>query len=92
MDIGIFPDNLLLLKSRNNNWSTDFQQSGSCPFIRLSDKSRVAKFEAVTFPHKNENKSENLFVESSSSKACSKNNGTFPPNLWMVSKEASSAC
>ncbi|KAG5100251.1 hypothetical protein JHK82_045303 [Glycine max] len=33
MDIGIFPDNLLLLKSRNSNCFTDFQQSGSCPFI-----------------------------------------------------------
>ncbi|KAG5051187.1 hypothetical protein GLYMA_02G084200v4 [Glycine max] len=32
-DVGIFPDNLLLLKSRNSNESVDFKQSGSRPFI-----------------------------------------------------------
>ena len=77
MDTGILPDNLLLLKSRHINRSTDFQQSGSCPFNWLYDKSKMVISE-VLGSHMNENKSENLLLESLSSKACSKNQGILP--------------
>ncbi|WVZ13396.1 hypothetical protein V8G54_010962 [Vigna mungo] len=81
MDTGIFPDNLLLLKSRNINWFTDSQQCGSCPFNSLFDKSKVA-IAYLRWSHVNENKSENLLSESLRSEACSKNCGILPSKLF----------
>jgi hypothetical protein len=72
---GIFPDNLLLLRSTYCNEVKLFQQSGNSPFNSLFAISKTSNMLGILVLHRKETKSEKLLLDRYSDTACDKKEG-----------------